>query len=55
MKRLVRQLPLATVLLVLALVASGVATRTTWAQAPGAARARSAVTSPEKFFGFPYR
>jgi Zinc carboxypeptidase len=52
MKRLVRQLPLATVLLVLALVASGVATRTTRAQAPGAARAQSAVTAPEKFFGF---
>ncbi len=51
MSRLVRQLPLATVLLVLALVGSSVATRTTRAQAPGT-RAQSSVTSPEKFFGF---
>ena len=44
MNRLFGQLPLATALLALALVGSGVATSTTRAQAP--------VTSPEKFFGF---
>ena len=52
MKRLVRHSPLATVLLVLALVASGAVTGITRGQTPGAARAQSTVTSPEKFFGF---